>query len=57
MDEAHRLAEAKAEELRIIQAERALKQQEDDDEREEEERYRLDDRFYNHGGSLFFNTQ
>jgi hypothetical protein len=55
MDEAHRLAEAKAEELRI-QAERALKQQEDD-EREEEERRRLDNRFYNPGGSVFLNAQ
>ncbi len=55
MDEAHRLAEAKAEELRI-QAERALKQQEAD-EREREERRRLDNRFYNPGGSVFLNAQ
>ncbi len=48
VDETHRLAEAKAEELRI-HAERALKQQVDD-EREEEERRRLDNRFYNPGG-------
>jgi hypothetical protein len=55
MDEAQRLAEAKAEEL-WIQAEKTLKQQEDD-EREEEERRRFDNRISTNWGGVYLYTQ